>query len=418
MNAVCAARVSSAPSGGGELAGRHDRAAQRRARRVRRLDRNTRRQRVAQHHSVYRHADAAEDRDAQRAAEFGAGLRDRRRRARPLGRRRADDQVGGQREHRREAEREHRRADGEHREPGRRIDAREHREADRREREAARHHERRTDPPHEHAAPASNRPRSRGPTARVHRRRAERRQPEHQLQVLRQEEKTAERKQDRKAVRRQRRAEARHPEQAQVDQRIGQPQLAADERRADRQAGDDEQHGRRRPAPSWAMRLRPKITASTASSDSTALIGSRRPAAGSRYSGKSRGPTISSSTITGTPMRKTAPHQNISSTMPPTSGPIAPPTEKLVIQTPIAVVRCAGIEEHVPDQRERRRRDGGARRRRAARAWRSASGRSWRTRRRPTPRRTPPAPISSRRRRPIRSPSVPIVISEPATRNP
>ena len=37
---------------------------------------------------------------------------------------------------------------------------------------------------------------------------AERRQAEHQLQVLRQEEEAAERKQDRKAVRRQRRAEA------------------------------------------------------------------------------------------------------------------------------------------------------------------------------------------------------------------
>jgi hypothetical protein len=63
---------------------------------------------------------------------------------------------------------------------------------------------------------------------------------------------------------------------------------------------------------------------------------------GSRYSGSRRGPTISSTTITGTLSRNTDPHQNISSITPPTSGPITPPSEKLVIQTPIAVVRCRG----------------------------------------------------------------------------
>ena len=49
---------------------------------------------IADHVAVDRDADAAEDGDAERAAELGAGLRDGRRRARALGRRGADDQVG------------------------------------------------------------------------------------------------------------------------------------------------------------------------------------------------------------------------------------------------------------------------------------------------------------------------------------
>jgi hypothetical protein len=53
--------------------------------------------------SVHGHADAAEDRDAERPAELGAGLRDPGRRAGALGRCGADDQVGAQRAHRAEA---------------------------------------------------------------------------------------------------------------------------------------------------------------------------------------------------------------------------------------------------------------------------------------------------------------------------
>ena len=87
------------------------------------------------------------------------------------------------------------------------------------------------------------------------------------------------------------------------------------------------------------------------------------------------------------------PTRRCSSSTPPTSGPIAPPAEKLAIHTPIATVRCAVVEEHVADQRQGRRRQGRAGHARAARASRSASRRWWRR---------PPAP-RRRRTRPRRS---------------
>jgi hypothetical protein len=90
------------------------------------------------------------------------------------------------------------------------------------------------------------------------------------------------------------------------------------------------------PRPSWATCLSPNTTASTATSDSPALTRSSRPAAGSRYSGSTRGPSSSSSAITGTASKNTEPHQKRSSSTPPNTGPIAPPAEKLVIQIPIA----------------------------------------------------------------------------------
>src|SRR4029450_1513669 len=96
------------------------------------------------------------------------------------------------------------------------------------------------------------------------------------------------------------------------------------------------------PIPSWAISFSPNTTASTATRDMAALTRSRRPASGSRYSGRTRGPRMSRAAITGSAMRKTEPHQKRSSSAPPSTGPIAPPTEKLVIQIPIAVVRWRG----------------------------------------------------------------------------
>jgi hypothetical protein len=58
------------------------------------------------------------------------------------------------------------------------------------------------------------------------------------------------------------------------------------------------------------------------------------------YSGRRLGPIASRSAITGTASRKTEPQWKVSSNAPPTSGPIAAPTEKLVIQMPTATVRC------------------------------------------------------------------------------
>src|SRR6266568_5121395 len=96
--------------------------------------------------------------------------------------------------------------------------------------------------------------------------------------------------------------------------------------------------------PSWAISVMPKITASTATSNTAALAGSSRPASGARYSGSTRGPRMSSSAITGTASRNTEPHQKCSSSTPPSTGPIAPPAEKAVIHTPMAVERCLGSE--------------------------------------------------------------------------
>ena len=70
---------------------------------LRRLGRDAVPERASAHRAaVDGGADAAEDRDAERAAELGAGLGDRRRGAGPLGRRAADDQVGRQDDDRRE----------------------------------------------------------------------------------------------------------------------------------------------------------------------------------------------------------------------------------------------------------------------------------------------------------------------------
>ena len=121
--------------------------------------------------------------------------------------------------------------------------------------------------------------------------------------------------------------------------------------------------------------------------------------------------------MTGTASRKTDPHQKYSSSDPPTSGPIAPPSEKLVIQTPIAVVRCPGsrnmlrISDSVDGAMVAPATPSSARVtiNIVALVEKAAATDA-------TP--NAMAPISNRRRRPIRSPSVPIVISEPATKNP
>ena len=79
----------------------------------------------------------------------------------------------------------------------------------------------------------------------------------------------------------------------------------------------------------------------------------------------------------------------------------------------------SGIAEHAEDQGQGGRRDQWSpRRRRATRERRSASRRSSRRRRQTEATLKKAAPISSSRRRPMRSPSVPMVISDPATRKP
>ncbi len=125
----------------------------------------------------------------------------------------------------------------------------------------------------------------------------------------------------------------------------------------------------------------------------------------------------SSRTITGMPIRKTEPHQNRSSSRPPTSGPSALPTVSAPIQTAIAVVRWAlswnivrmsesvegiSVAPATPS---------------SARAAISSSGVGANAATAETAAKQP-APTSSSRRRPVRSPRVPIVSSSPAMRNP
>jgi len=120
--------------------------------------------------------------------------------------------------------------------------------------------------------------------------------------------------------------------------------------------------------------------------------------------------------MTGTFSRNTAPHQRTSSTTAPRTGPIAAPAEKLVIQIPIAV-RCWGswnmlrISDSVDGARVAPATPS------SARVAMSISGvveNAASTDVTPNA----AAPTSRSRRRPIRSPRLPIVISDPAIMNP
>jgi hypothetical protein len=159
------------------------------------------------------------------------------------------------------------------------------------------------------------------------------------------------------------------------------------------------------------------MTESTAARDITALVTSARPAFGSRNSGRSRGPSSRSTAITGTLIRKTEPHQKFSSSRPPVSSPIGPPAAKAAPHRLIAVVRCraswnmfrmservegAMVAPAIPS----RARDAISISALVEKAARSDA----------TPK--PAAPTMRTRRRPIRSPRVPIVIRNPATRKP
>lgn len=126
---------------------------------------------------------------------------------------------------------------------------------------------------------------------------------------------------------------------------------------------------------------------------------------------------MSTRPITGTAMRNTDPHQNTSSSAPPTSGPIAAPVEKLITQMLIAVVRSRGsgnmfeMSDKVDGARV------AAAIPRSARVAMSIAGVEENAARIDT---TPnaAAPIRSSRRRPILSPRRPIGINQPASMKP
>ena len=121
--------------------------------------------------------------------------------------------------------------------------------------------------------------------------------------------------------------------------------------------------------------------------------------------------------MTGTPIRNAEPHQKWLSRNPPSSGPRAPPTAKQVIQTLMATVRCAASWNmlRISDSVE-----GISVAPAIPSSARVATSISALVENAASTEATPKAaaPISSSLRRPIRSPSVPMVISRPATRKP
>ncbi len=86
-----------------------------------------------------------------------------------------------------------------------------------------------------------------------------------------------------------------------------------------------------------ASSLTPHIAGSTAASAMTVLTRSiRRLGAEAGRGGSRIGPRRRRTTITGTPSRKTPPHQVASRTTPPTTGPTNVPPTKQANQTPMA----------------------------------------------------------------------------------
>lgn len=151
--------------------------------------------------------------------------------------------------------------------------------------------------------------------------------------------------------------------------------------------------------------------------DSSTLSGSIRPGSGLRYSGSRNGPAASSSSITGTPSRNTAPHQNHSSSSPPTEGPTAAPLAKHAIHTAMAKPRCRGSRNMLlsSDRLE------GVKvapatpsRARAAISIAGLVAKAAASEARPNA----AAPMSSSLRRPMRSARPPMVTRNPATRKP
>ena len=98
-----------------------------------------------------------------------------------------------------------------------------------------------------------------------------RRQAEHQLQVLRDEDEDAEDDEGGEQVGAERCAEGGEPEQPQIDQRVGELALPADEDDADREAGDDGEQRRANPKPSCGDLLQAVDDREHAASDSAAL---------------------------------------------------------------------------------------------------------------------------------------------------
>ena len=151
-----------------------------------------------------------------------------------------------------------------------------------------------------------------------------------------------------------------------------------------------------------------------ATSTRTMLTGSIGPGWGSRDSGSSRGPASSSGSSSGTASRNTEPHQKCSSRKPPTMGPSAAPPLKPAAQMAMAVRRSAWSVKMLRINDRVAGISIAPKNPMAARAAMSAPAVGTKAATAEIAAK-PVAPIRSRRRRPNRSPRLPMGTSRPAS---
>lgn len=208
-----------------ELLGRRHRATERL---VRRLGVDARRHGALDLAAVDAEADAAEDRDAQSRAQLGARLGDGRCRTGALRRSRADHQVRAEGGHRAQTGTHDRRRRHQDAEPGGRADQREHSQSDRRDDQAARDDVTGTDLRRE----CRGRHGTDHQTGRVGQRPeagGQRGESVYELEVLEREELRTRHHQNADGEQTRRGAEGALPEELEVEQRVGERALAADE---------------------------------------------------------------------------------------------------------------------------------------------------------------------------------------------
>ena len=148
--------------------------------------------------------------------------------------------------------------------------------------------------------------------------------------------------------------------------------------------------------------------------DRAMLIGSMRPGCGSRLSGTRNGASASKGMSTGIARRNTEPHPKCSSRMPPTMGPRAAPAENIDAHTAIARRRWSRSVKMLRSRDNVEGMSMAPKNPIAARATISSSAVDANAASAEIAA-NPVAPMRSIRRRPNRSPIVPIVTSRPAS---
>jgi sugar (pentulose or hexulose) kinase len=164
----------------------------------------------------------------------------------------------------------------------------------------------------------------------------------------------------------------------------------------------------------FTTRLSEKTRLSRATIDRPALVRSSGAGSSALDSVMSLGTSAIVTAITGTPMRKTEPHQKWSSSTPPTNGAIAMPPRKTVIITPIAWIRAFSSVKSPPSRAMDAGRIADPARPITPRATMTSSGVVANA---PNPEATAKIAAQTRiiRRRPTRSAMAPVVSMAPAT---